>query len=233
MYPLALRKFGLLSHPLDECACSTTLPAKGIREQRSLFSSRDERLLSHHIQGGWRRELQLVKLKLAVRCLQSRICARHSGERATRRVKRRTRGGEVGGPQVAVREMERKRRMEESGARSLPRKALSQRVRIAFDRPPMGGNGWHWSAGDWSGARPSIHVTEGQWSAGGWWRWRWQWAAAAGAIMISPCCTCSGRILGDCLEAFNARVEKVGPFAARARASESRPSHLVAFEGQS
>ena len=148
--------------------------------------------------------------------MQSRICARHSGERATRRVKRRTRGGEVGGPQVAVREMERKRRMEESGARSLPRKALSQRVRVAFDRPPMGGNGWHWSAGDWSGARPSIHVTEGPWSAGGWWRWRWQWAAAAGAIMISPCCTCSGRILGDCLEARNARVEKVGPFAARA-----------------
>ena len=138
-------------------------------------------------------------------------------------MKRRTRGGEVGGPQVAVREMERKLRMEESGARSLPRKALSQRVRVAFDRPPMGGNGWHWSAGDWSGARPSMHVTEGPWSAGGWWRWRWQWAAAAGAIMISPCCTCSGRILGDCLEARNARVEKVGPFAARA--SESRPSH--------
>ena len=134
-------------------------------------------------------------------------------------MKRRTRGGEVGGPQVVVREMERKRRMEESGARSLPRKALSQRVRVAFDRPPMGGNGWHWSAGDWSGARPSIHVTEGPWSAGGWWRWRWQWAAAAGAIMISPCCTCSGRILGDCLEARNARVEKVGPFAARARAA--------------
>ena len=116
-------------------------------------TSRDERLLSHHIQVGWRRELQLVKLKLAVRCLQSRICARHSGERATRRVKRRTRGGEVGGPQVAVREMERKLRMEESGARSLPRKALSQRVRVAFDRPPMGGNGWHWSAGDWKEIR--------------------------------------------------------------------------------
>jgi hypothetical protein len=36
-----------------------------------------------------------VKLKLAVRSLQSRICAQHGGERAKRKVTRRTRGGEL------------------------------------------------------------------------------------------------------------------------------------------